>query len=213
MERGRPPTPEGLLDAAGIRYTANGADLGAIPKSGSVLIAVEGAFGILEGLVLAVVLPKARADVKILANYVLARVPGFDSVFIAVDPWPGGHAVSVNRRAMSEAVKWLEGQNLLAVFPAGDRMAPPAGHRPQPLWSTTPLRLARMSGAPIVPVSLTGIAAPDAQVEVRIGSPIPWEKLADIGPDQTATEYVRWHASALSHRHERPARLAPRLPG
>ena len=216
MEQGQPHTPEGLLGAAGINCTVSDADLDAIPKSGPVLIAVEGAFGILEGLVLAAVLPKARADVKILANYVLAEVPGFESVFIAVDPWQGKRAVPVNRQAMAKAVKWLEGQGLLVVFPAGDGMAPRARHRPSPLWGTTPVRLARMSGAPIVPVSLTGVGAPGApntEVEVRIGLPILWERLAAVGAEETATEYVRWRAVALSRRHQRSARLVPRLSG
>jgi hypothetical protein len=216
MEGGHPATPEGLLGAAGINCTVSDADLDAIPKSGPVLIAVEGAFGILEGLVLAAALPKARADVKILANYVLAEVPGFESAFIAVDPWQGKRAVPVNRQAMAKAVKWLDGQGLLAVFPAGDGMAPPARHRASPLWSTTPLRLARMSGAPIVPVSLSGVGAPEApntEVEVRIGLPILWERLAAVGADETATEYVRWRAAALRRRHQRSARLVPRLTG
>jgi len=210
MERGRPATPEGLLDAARIEYSASSVDLEAVPSSGAVLLAVDGPFGIIEGLVLAALLPRVRMDVKVLANYVLAEVPGFESSFLPVDPWPGRRAVTMNRHSMLQAVTWLSDQKLLAVFPAGDCMALPLTHPRRPRWRNTPVRLARLSGAQIVPACFLRKEAP-AELELRIGSPIPWQRLAAIGSDQTSTEYVHWHAAALKRRHESPERLVPRL--
>ncbi len=210
IDQGQPATPAGLLAAAGLNYRVQDADLDSVPKSGPVLVAVESPFEIADGLALAALLPGARKDVRILANYVLAEVPGFESVFLATDPWPGPHRVPTNRRAIAEAVRWLEGDGLLVVFPAGDRNARRAASLSKSPWSTTPLRLARLTGAPILPVALSP-AAPVNDVELRIGRPIPWQRLAVIGPDEVATAYIRWHAAALKRRDESPRRLVPRL--
>jgi putative hemolysin len=210
---------QAMLSGAGIHFATGADDLRNIPVAGPVLILVNRPFGIIEGLVLAALLPSVRPDSKILGNYIVGNIPELRKFFISVDPWRSRRAAAANCCALSEAVTWLRSGGVLIAFPSGDRMVQsPQGTPEQPgRWSTAPPRLARMARAATVPAFLSGVedvtdpsGAPRV-VEVRLGGAISWEHLASIPTDEDAASYLRWHTLALGRRHEVARRLVPRI--
>src|SRR5208283_21757 len=116
---------ENLLAAMRVDLRVDAADAARIPATGPVVVVANHPFGMLDGAVLAVLLTRARPDVKVMTNYLLSDVPELGRHCIFVDPFQSdgavnSHRVDVNRRAMREALAWLQEGGMLAIFPAGE---------------------------------------------------------------------------------------------
>jgi putative hemolysin len=202
---GQTPTPQKLLEAAGVRWRVDYAGLGRIPQSGPVLVVANGTLGLRKCLALAAALPVARPDTKVVANYLLGGLPELDPLLVAIDPWAPRPGRPINRAAMRAAVGWLRAGHLLAVFPAGDRI----GAAPQPAgWDTVAPRLVRASGARIVPVHIHSVEP--GELELRVGDPVEPEGVCSL-PPRDAAAYLRWKTQQLALLREPPLRLVPRL--
>lgn len=128
-----------------------------IPAEGALVVVANHPFGALDGVVLAQQLRRVRADVKVLANYILERIPELNDVFIAVDPFGGAGAVGRNRRPLKLALEHLRRGGVLVVFPAGEVSHPRVGGGvTDPAWNNTVARLVRRSSAAVLPVHFTG---------------------------------------------------------
>ena len=218
-----------ILKRMNVQCLATAKDLARVPTTGPLVFVANHPFGILDGVLLGALLLKARPDLKILTNYLLTGVPELDRYCIALDPFRmEGHSATaerVNRRGLRRAMDWLRNSGALLIFPAGE-----VAHFQwtrgvaDPAWSTTALRLARGSDAPILPIFIDGInSVPfqlvgfihpklrtarlpkeflqkrDSQVEVRIGKPISGDSLRALTA-QDATEVVRWKTYVLANR-------------
>jgi putative hemolysin len=160
-------TPEGfglekLLAEMRVELRVDAADTARIPAAGPVVVVANHPFGMLDGAVLAVLLTRVRADVKVMTNYLLRDVPELARHCIFVNPFESGGAVSggadVNRRAVREALEWLRSGGMLAVFPAGEvsHWQFPQGEIADPAWNDTAARLIRRTGAAALPVYFCG---------------------------------------------------------
>ena len=85
------PVSEGpiasLLAQLEITIDLDPSELARIPPSGPVVAVANHPFGLLEGAILAHVLPRIRPDVRILANSMLAAVPELWEKCIFIDPF------------------------------------------------------------------------------------------------------------------------------
>src|SRR5437667_6398584 len=81
------PFERRALDALDIQVLAPDAGLRTVPSSGPLLVASNHPHGALDGLVLAAILRSARADVRILANRFLSRIPELAGLCCFVDPF------------------------------------------------------------------------------------------------------------------------------
>lgn len=231
------PILENLLNELQISYEVDAEDLAGIPKTGPVVVVANHPFGLLEGAILGTMLPRLRPDVKIMANYLLAGLPEADGQCIFVDPFQGPGSAAINSRALRNSIRWLKSGGLVVIFPAGEVSHWKLhGEVADPEWSDTVSRLARMTGAAVVPVffkgsnsipfHLLGMFHPRLRtirlpmellnkmgknVEVRIGTPIPSKAIADIPGDKDATSYLRWRTYLLARRGEPDMRLVPRM--
>jgi len=193
----------------------------------------------LDGAVLAVLLTRVRPDVKVMTNYLLRDVPELARHCIFVDPFQGGSrgsGIDVNRRAVREALAWLHGGGMLAIFPAGEvsHWQFPQAQIADPAWNDTAVRLIRRTGAAALPVYFCGansvsvhlfgmihprlrtafllqqfLQQEGRKLEVRVGSEIPGESVASITDDREAIEYLRWRTYLLSKR-TRPEKSWPK---
>ena len=114
------PLPERVLNRLAITYRAGERDLKQIPRSGPVVIVANHPFGILEGAVLATVLPRIRPDVRFLGNELLSVIPEIKDLLIPVVPMSGGSTARRNSTGLRRAIEFLQTGGCLVVFPAGE---------------------------------------------------------------------------------------------
>jgi putative hemolysin len=154
------------LDRLGCRYRLVRGDVAAIPASGPVVVVANHPFGAIEGVILAELLRRRRSDVKLMANYLLQRIPEIGHLFIGVDPFAGAGAVQRNMAPMKQALRHLQEGGLLVVFPAGEvaHLDFARGGVVDPPWSASIARLIRRSGASVLPLHIGGKNSPLFQV-------------------------------------------------
>ncbi|WP_034632151.1 GNAT family N-acyltransferase [Maridesulfovibrio bastinii] len=133
-------------------------ELDRIPESGPSVVVANHPFGVIEGLVLIRLLKAVRPDVKIMANFMLGLIPEMGEHLIWVDPFGGNGSVAGNISGLKEAVKWVKGGGMLAVFPAGEVASLKIRDRKveDPAWSPTVGGIIRKTGASAVPVYFSG---------------------------------------------------------
>ena len=218
---------ESLLAEMRVGLRVAAADEARIPASGPVVVVANHPYGVLDGAILTVLLTRVRPDVKVLTNFLLADVPELQRHCIFVDPFQTDRSVESNRRALREALAWLQQGGMLAIFPSGEvsHWQMPAAQIADPEWNDTAVRLIRRTGAAALPVyfcghngvgfQLMGMIHPKLRtafllqeflqqegktVEVRVGSAIPADAVEAIPADREATEYLRWRTYLLARR-------------
>ncbi len=223
---------ETLLAEMRIGLSVGANDQARIPASGPVVVVANHPYGVLDGAILTVLLTRVRPDVKVLTNFLLADVPELQRHCIFVDPFQSDRSVESNRRALREALAWLQQGGMLAIFPAGEvsQWQMPAAQIVDPAWNDTAVRLIRKTGATALPVyfcghnsvgfQLMGMIHPKLRaafllqeflkqegktVEVRVGSAIPADALEAIRVEGEATEYLRWRTYLLARRKKAEA--------
>jgi putative hemolysin len=218
---------ENLLAEMRVRLRVDAADQERIPASGAVVVVANHPHGILDGAILTVLLTRVRPDVKVLTNSLLGDVPELNRHCIFVDPFQTDRSREANRRALREALAWLQRGGMLAIFPSGEvsHWQMPAGQIADPEWHETAVRLIRRSGASVLPVYLCGHNSVGFQllgmvhprlrtafllreflqqegktVEVRVGSEISNEAATAIRGDGEAIAYLRSRTYLLARR-------------
>jgi hypothetical protein len=188
IRSGLPVTTECLLEMAGVTHQIAAEDLRSVPASGPVLVAAN-RLGVLECLLLAAVLGRARSDVRVLAPHFLATIAPLKSQFIAVDPWRTSGGVARNHGALGKAMSWLKLGGALVVFPGEERQAWLACHHGRLAMNTPVTRIVRMTGAVAIPASIewreplagsAKSAEPLRRAEVRLGFPVSNQILSPI---------------------------------
>ena len=240
-------SPEGfglqnLLAEMQVKLRVDAADTARIPASGPVVVVANHPFGMLDGVVLAVLLTRVRPDVKVMTNFLLQDVPELARHCIFVDPFASDREVraggiDVNRRAVREALAWLQGSGMLAIFPAGEvsHWQFPQAEIADPPWNDTAARLICRTGAAALPIYFCGCNSVGFQlfgmihprlrtafllqeflhqkgrtVEVRVGSEVPAQSVTSIPDDRKAIDYLRWRTYLLARRR-RPGTSWPAL--
>ncbi len=229
---------EALLAEMQVKLTVQPADLDRIPVKGPLVAVANHPFGVLDGVVLAVLLLRARPDVKILTNSLLEGIPGLHEQCIFVDPFQTPSSVDKNVKPLKQAMEWLRQGGALAVFPAGEvsQWNVREAQVTDPAWNTVAARLVRKTGASALPVyfcgrnsvtfQLLGLINPrlrtlfllqeflqqrEKEVKVRIGGAIPSGLIANLDSDEEATEYLRLRTYLLSYRGKKPVSLPTKM--
>jgi putative hemolysin len=218
------PTVLSVLD---IEYELTDEDRDKIPTSGPLLVVANHPFGAIEGVILGDLLTRRRSDVRLMGNHLLARVPELRSWIIPVNPFGGSRATQSNIGPLKASLRWLQGQGALGVFPAGtvSHLRLHARAISDPPWHPSVAALVRLTGATVVPVffegrnsmmfQLAGLIHPGlrtallphellrrshSRLVVRVGRPIPAEKITRYEDDVTATGYLRFKTHMLKRR-------------
>ena len=109
-----------LLQTLAIEIRISQKDLDHVPRKGAVLVVVNHPSGLLDGAVLATLLPSLRDDLRILANHLLATIPEIRDLLIPANVLDGKSAAPANASSIRKAIKVLVDGGLLVVFPAGE---------------------------------------------------------------------------------------------
>ena len=215
------------LDVLEIDCRIPAGDLERVPRSGPALLVSNHPFGVLDPMAVLSVALSVREDVKVLGNHLLSRIPELRDVLIPVNPFGGCRATRENARAVRDCIRLLREGHMLCMFPSGTvshvhvRPAPP--RVTDPPWNPMPARLARKTGAVVVPVhvagrnsmvfQMAGLVHPVLRtallpretlkkvggcIRVRIGRPISAPRLERLRTDQERIAFLRSRAYLLA---------------
>lgn len=209
-----------------------------MPATGGVVVVANHPFGGVDGLALHSVLSRARQDVKLLGNFLLAQIPDLRDDIFFVDPFERPGRAQRNLRGAREAIRWVREGGVLVVFPAGEvspirRSEHLAEDGP---WHDSVIRLIRACGAPVLPTFIEGVNSPlfyglgllhpslrtamlprellrrqRSAVRIHFGRVIPPKQFERLELKE-ATAYLRLRTYALCARTEvnaAPAAAAP----
>ena len=213
-----------VLEEFRVGCRVDSGDLARIPAEGPTVVVANHPFGGIEGIVLAHQLLKIRPDVKIMANHLLSRIPELRDVFIFVDPFEGKDSIRANLKPLKEAIRWVQGGGLLAVFPAGEVAHLDLKSRSviDPEWSRVVARIVAKTEASVVPAyfdgsnghlfQVMGLVHPrlrtamlprellnkaDKRIDLKLGGPISPKQLAEFEDTEALTAYLRWRTYSL----------------
>jgi putative hemolysin len=218
---------DALLRELGVTVRLAHQDLRRIPATGPVAVVANHPFGALEGIILAWMLLQVRSDVRVMANFLLQRIPQMQQNLIAVNPFDTGTMRAENLRGLRRSVEWLRQGGALGIFPAGEVSHWDRAQRRiiDPPWNPNIARLIRQTQAAAVPVfleggnglafQLSGLLHPrlrtaqlghqllnkrNRPMEVRVGSPISAAMMSEAGDDQNASGLLRNRVYLLANR-------------
>ena len=214
--------PEAFADAAlnalGVKCDVESAELAKIPPHGPLVVVANHPFGAIEGLMIIALLRRVRPDIKVMANYLLQRIPQLANQVIAVDPFGASQSARRNIGPLRDSLRWLGQGGVLVVFPAGEVSHFKPSHRAvaDPTWSDTLGRIVRRSGAGVLPIffpgcnglkfQLAGMVHPRLRtallarellnkrgrsLSARIGTLISARQLSQLDTDREVVDYLR----------------------
>lgn len=214
------------------------AALARIPKTGPVVVVSNHPYGVLDGIVISWLIAQVRSDFVVLTNAVLMRAQEVQDFILPIDFTGTEEAMQTNLRSRAAARDQLERGGCVVVFPAGAVSTAPdrLGRRPavDGRWQPFVSQLVQRSKATVAPVWFGGqnsrlfqIASHvsqtlrvslifhevksriGAELPVRVGEPIPFERLVAIKDRQALADHLRDVTYALAIKGWKPRKANP----
>ena len=212
-----------------VRYDAEA--LSRIPKQGPLVVVANHPYGVVDGVVMCALMKQVRPDFVVLTNAVLMKAPEVREFVLPIDFSETPEARETNLKSRAEARVRLDKGGAVVVFPAGAVSTSPDrwGRRPAVDWPWQPFvaQLVQRSLATVAPIwfggqnsrlfqivshmSLTLRLALlfhevnrliGATIDVEIGAPVPFERLAVFKDRQTLAMHLRALTYALAPKTE-----------
>ncbi|MBT8338546.1 MAG: lysophospholipid acyltransferase family protein [Desulfatitalea sp.] len=222
------------LEVMNVRIDFDPQDKAKIPPKGPCVVVSNHPFGAIEGIILADLLLSVRPDVKIVANFLLNRIPPLRPLLIGVDPFERADSAKSNVGPLRAAMRWVKQGGMLLVFPAGEVSHYRISRREvaDPLWNNTVARIVRHAQAAVVPIFLRGrnstlfhaagmvhprlrtVLLPREMlkkkgkcIRLKIGNPISYRWLRRYNDERRLMEYLRWRTYIMGHPRKRSLRI------
>jgi len=110
---------DAILAGCGVEIEFDESDLKNIPKEGGFIAIANHPYGGIEGLVLLKLLLTVRPDAKLMANFLLKKIPNLSDFFIAVNPFENiEHSSSIS--GLKNTLELLNNGTPIGIFPAGE---------------------------------------------------------------------------------------------
>jgi putative hemolysin len=210
-----------------VGFEVTEADIARIPREGPLLVVANHPYGGLDGLVMAALVSSVRADLRLISNYLMLRVPEFRKWMFAVDPFNREDSMRQNIAGMKQAIKHLRAGGCINTFPSGtvSHIHLRTRQVTDPAWNPNLARLVLAAEATVLPVyfegnnsalfQIMGLVHPLVRtallpremmrkrfqnIRLRIGNPIPFRRLADFPNDEAMTEFLRLNTYLLRSR-------------
>ena len=220
---------DAILNYLNLKYRISDEDIKRIPKEGRVVVVANHPFGGIEGIIMGSILQNVRPDVKIMANYLLERIPEMRDLFFFVDPFETKEAIRANVQTVRKSIDWVAEGKMLGIFPAGEVAHLNLKNRTvtDPEWHTTVARIVRRTESPVQPIyfdgmngaifQIMGLIHPrfrtamlpkellnkrDKTIDIRVGKTIPFARLKECTDDQQLTDYLRQRTYVLANHKD-----------
>ena len=111
---------EVMAERYGLSLDVLGGSLANIPRDGSVILVANHPYGILDGLMMGLILSRARGDFRILAHRVFRKAKELDQIILPVSFDETKEAVAQNVVTRKESLRYLAEGGAIGVFPGGN---------------------------------------------------------------------------------------------
>src|SRR6201991_3467736 len=148
-----PEFVDAILEGCGIDIEFDERELRNIPKTGSFVAIANHPYGGIEGMVLLKILCMVRPDVKLMANFLLKKIPNLSDYFIGVNPFENvKNSSSIS--GIKTTLELLQQGTPIGIFPAGEVSA--FNTRTQKVmdkqWNPVVGKLISKSKVPVIPI-------------------------------------------------------------
>lgn len=159
------------LDVMGIDLITPQAEIDRIPKTGPVIVVANHPHGMVDGMIMADLLGRARPDYKILTRAFLTDIDAEAAQFLIPVPFPHEPDAQAKMVAMRKAaMAHLKAGGLVAVFPSGVVASSNSFFGPmiEDPWNLFTAKMIRLSGAHVVPLFFPGTNSRWYQIACQI---------------------------------------------
>jgi putative hemolysin len=223
-----------------LRLVFNEATLATWPKTGPLVIVSNHPFGVLDGVVISQIVSRVRNDFRVLTNAVLYRAEEIREFLLPIDFTETEEALKTNLKSRAEAKAHLLGGGCLVIFPAGGVSTTPTVWHKRAIdteWKTFTARLITQAKAPVAPVFFAGQNSRmfqfashismtlrlsllfkevhdkiGSEIIMRIGEPLPFDKLPPMSDRQAFMNQLRDMTYALGEGVPNPPKSKVKRP-
>jgi putative hemolysin len=146
-----------ILRLIGIKVEISESDLKNIPTDGAFIALANHPYGGIEGLLLIKILCTIRPDAKVMANFLLKKIPNLSDFFVAVNPFENiDHSSSIS--GIKSTLTLLNQGTPIGIFPAGEVSTFKIGQQQvtDKLWHPVVGKLISKSKTPVLPIYFHG---------------------------------------------------------
>lgn len=146
-----------ILRLVGVKVEINESDLKNIPLKGAFTAIANHPYGGIEGLILLKILCTVRPEAKIMANFILKKIPNLSDFFVAVNPFENvNHSSSIS--GIKTTLSLLNGGTPIGIFPAGEVSTYKLDQQQvtDKLWHPVVGRIISKAKAPVLPIYFHG---------------------------------------------------------
>jgi len=218
-----PEFVDAILEGCGIDIEFDEKELKNIPVSGSFVSIANHPYGGIEGMVLLKILCMVRPDSKLMANFLLKKIPNLSDYFIAVNPFENvEHSSSIS--GLKNTLELLANGTPIGIFPAGEVSTYKVDKQQitDRLWHPVVGKIIAKAKVPVVPIyfhgnngllfNLLSLIHPTLRtaklpselfnkhghtIKLRIGKPINVEDIPDYTNSTKLLSFLRARTYAL----------------
>jgi len=152
-----PDFVDAILEGCGVKIEFDERELKNIPADGAFVAIANHPYGGIEGMVLLKILCMARPDAKVMANFLLKKIPNLSDYFVAVNPFENiEHSSSIS--GIKSTLEMLNNGTPIGIFPAGDVSTFKIEQQQvtDRLWHPVVGKIIQKSKVPVVPIYFHG---------------------------------------------------------
>ena len=222
-----------ILDTLGVKIECDPNELKNLPKHGAFIAIANHPYGGIEGLILLRILCSVRPDAKLMANFILKKIPNLSDYFIAVNPFENvDHSSSIS--GIKNTLSLLQSGTPIGIFPAGEVSTYKLQNQQvtDKLWHPVVGKIIEKAKVPVVPIyfhgnnglifNLLSLIHPTLRtaklpselfnkhghtIRVRIGKPINYADIPYQGNTPKLLSYLRAKTYALGTGLDEDKRL------